>query len=415
MTDVLHILRMPPELREHFLRKMVAWKPRGADLRLEAPVDTFSGFQIDRGTRRLLRAVETAGPRWASALDLGCGYGPVALFLAASGIVTAVDAVDRDALAAAATQANAAANALAGGAGVSPGRGAVTVRGALAYDGLAGRKLDAVVSNLPAKAGRPVHRHMLLAAADHLAEGGQVWIVVVAPLAAEIDAILADGRADVFFRHGDAEHVVRGYRLPLGPAVPADDPYLRGTARFQWHKTAYSLTAMHNLPEFDNRSWETDVLAKAIGDAAGRRVFRSLAVVEPGQGHLAILAAAACKPLREMTVVSRDLLALRATRRNLADNRMIEPRLVHAPTLWQWPEAPLEPDLIVTPLREKEGMELHEAKLRGWCKAWPDCEVIAGAKGNFASRLEVRLRKAGLRVADKVAKRGFWALTVRTK
>lgn len=405
MMDIIHVLDVPPPLHEHYLRKMVQWRPRGADLSLEAPVDTFSGHQIDRGTRRLLHAIEAAQPRWAAAMDLGCGYGPIALFLAASGIAAAVDAVDRDALAAAATKANAAANGIA----------AVAVRGALAYDDLHGRKFDAVVSNVPAKAGRPVHKHMLLGAGEHLTEGGAVWIVVVTPLAKEIDALLAEARAEIFHRQADSEHVIYAYRLPVRPVLPEQDPYLRGTARFEWHRTHYTLTAVHSLPEFDNRSWETDVLAKAVRDAAAKRVYRSLAVVEPGQGHLAILAAAACKRLDEATAVSRDLLALRATRRNLADNNLPEPRPVHAPTLWDWPAAPLQPDLVVTSLREKEGMELQEAKLLHWSKTWPDCDVIAGAKSTFAGRLELRLRKQGLRVLNKETKRGFWALTLRAK
>ena len=54
----------------------------------------FSGDRIDPGTRLLLLEAPPPSPSTANALDLGCGYGPVAVTLARRAPQAAVWAVD---------------------------------------------------------------------------------------------------------------------------------------------------------------------------------------------------------------------------------------------------------------------------------------------------------------------------------
>ncbi len=66
------------------------------DLHLELRTDrgVFSGERIDPGTRVLLLEAPSPAPTVQAALDLGCGYGPIALTLAHRAPAATVWAVD---------------------------------------------------------------------------------------------------------------------------------------------------------------------------------------------------------------------------------------------------------------------------------------------------------------------------------
>ena len=66
----------------------------------------FSGSRLDPGTAVLLRTFEP--PQSGHLLDLGCGFGPIAVALAVAGPAVTVDAVDVNALAVELTRVNAA-------------------------------------------------------------------------------------------------------------------------------------------------------------------------------------------------------------------------------------------------------------------------------------------------------------------
>jgi 16S rRNA (guanine1207-N2)-methyltransferase len=70
--DELAALRAPIQLEAEL---------RGQQLMLNSTWGLFSPREIDEGTRLLLRYVEVAPD--ADCLDLGCGYGPIGLTLAA--------------------------------------------------------------------------------------------------------------------------------------------------------------------------------------------------------------------------------------------------------------------------------------------------------------------------------------------
>ena len=124
-----------------YIKKTLDFYHAGRSLKFNVSQDLFSSHQIDVGTARLLRSLVDAPP-FAKILDLGCGYGPLALTLKALYPESVVHAVDRDALAVDYTRQNAVLNGLAG----------VEVYGSLGYDDMLERDFDLIISNIPGKA-----------------------------------------------------------------------------------------------------------------------------------------------------------------------------------------------------------------------------------------------------------------------
>lgn len=142
-----------------------------APLRIVAFGATFGGAKLDMGTRFLLPAL--AGARAAGrAVDLGCGNGTVAAYLALSRPDLAVLATDQSASAVASARATAEAN------GVSA---RVTIQRDDALSALPDSTEELIVLNPPFHIGNAVHAGIALKlfadAGRVLAPGGELWTV----------------------------------------------------------------------------------------------------------------------------------------------------------------------------------------------------------------------------------------------
>ncbi|MCX8213235.1 MAG: methyltransferase, partial [SAR202 cluster bacterium] len=76
-----------------YFKQEIDLRHEGRSLRFRVAQDLFSSFQADAGTRLLLRTL--SGVEGERVLDLGCGYGPLGLALAAVGSHSDVHMVDR--------------------------------------------------------------------------------------------------------------------------------------------------------------------------------------------------------------------------------------------------------------------------------------------------------------------------------
>jgi SAM-dependent methyltransferase len=311
---------------------VVRYAFHGVRLELQLAHTLFSSAGVDPGSALLLRHLQAhlqaLPPSQARrALDLGCGHGTLGIVLQALDTGREVTYVDRDALALDYTVRNLAANRLLA-ADERP-----AVRGSLGYDDLAPDvPFDLVVSNLPGKAGAPVIAELVHGAAGMARPGAIVGFVAVKPLAGQVARLLADPRFEPIERRANNSYEVFIARITESPAPPAEPGFDRGVydrhaATFQAGRLAWTARTVHGLGEFDTLSHSTRMLGTALGGlGAGTAV-----VVDPGQGHRAVIAARS--GWRPSVLVGRDLLALRASARCLAGNGLPVPDLVHAATV----------------------------------------------------------------------------------
>jgi 16S rRNA (guanine1207-N2)-methyltransferase len=169
----------------------------------EADVVTASGVfsqdRLDLGTRVLLRSVPPP-PAAGDVLDLGCGWGPLALTMATLAPGARVWAVDVNPRAVELTAENAARLGLAGVRAVAPDEVPDDVT------------FGAIWSNPPIRVGKAALHELLGRWLPRLAPGGEAYLVVQRNLGADtlhrwLEAELADGFT--VGRQGSA----KGYRV----------------------------------------------------------------------------------------------------------------------------------------------------------------------------------------------------------
>src|SRR4051812_20677263 len=162
-------------------KKAISFSQFGRTWTFQVSQDLFSSYDIDVGTKFLLRTIsDHSDSPIGAVLDLGCGYGPIGLTLKELYRDAVVHLVDRDALAIAYSRRNAEINNVSG----------VEIYGSLGYDDLRRRAYGLIVSNIPAKAGEAAIRYFLRDAGYHLEPGGLVAFVVVSRLKVLIEQIL---------------------------------------------------------------------------------------------------------------------------------------------------------------------------------------------------------------------------------
>ena len=185
------------------VRREVAARIAGEQYRFTTAAGTFSAERLDPGTSVLLdRGPQPSG---RTLLDLGCGWGPVAVTLARRVPAATVWAVDVNRRALDLTRANSAV------AGVGDRVHAVEPDAVPA-----GLAFDAIWSNPPIRVGKPELHAMLLHWLPRLAPGGAAWLVVARNLGADSLAGWLAAAGHPTARHASA----KGYRVLRVDARP---------------------------------------------------------------------------------------------------------------------------------------------------------------------------------------------------
>lgn len=144
----------------------------GVDLELATDTGVFSQGRIDRGTKVLLDAAPMPPVR-GPLLDVGCGYGPIALTLASRRRRLPVWAVDLNERALGLTRDNATAAGLGNVTACHPDE----VPADLAFAG--------IYSNPPIRSGKPALHGLLLRWLPRLMPGGRAYLVVAKNLGSD--------------------------------------------------------------------------------------------------------------------------------------------------------------------------------------------------------------------------------------
>lgn len=128
----------------------------------------FSRDTVDYGSRVLIDAFDFDElPQAGGILDVGCGYGPIGLALAAVG-ERSVEMIDVNQRAVDLAQRNAQRNQIEN----------VTIHVSNIYEALTQAPYAAIVSNPPIRAGKEVVHEILTGAYEHLLVGGTLTIVI---------------------------------------------------------------------------------------------------------------------------------------------------------------------------------------------------------------------------------------------
>jgi 16S rRNA (guanine1207-N2)-methyltransferase len=158
-----HYFDSSPEVASRPGQVVLALDDATVSLRTDRGV--FSASRIDTGSLILLRAMPPP-PATGDLLDLGCGYGPIAVTLARRSPKATVWAVDVNERAVELVRENAAALGLANLRAATPDAVPVEVRFA------------AIWSNPPIRVGKEALHRLLLDWLVRLDGGGRAWLVV---------------------------------------------------------------------------------------------------------------------------------------------------------------------------------------------------------------------------------------------
>ncbi len=151
------------------LREDILFETRlkGRPLTFRSTWGLFSPREVDEGSRLLLDHLEVEDHQ--DCLDLGCGYGPLGITLAALAPRGRALLVDKDFVAVEYARRN------------IEGNGLVNAEAVLSngFSAVGQRRFDVVVSNLPAKVGKELLSILLHDARRHLRPGGRLCVVTV--------------------------------------------------------------------------------------------------------------------------------------------------------------------------------------------------------------------------------------------
>jgi hypothetical protein len=334
----------------------------GADLRLDLSHALFSSFDIDQGTRMLLKAVarDEVLARSRRILDAGSGTGVIGLSIAKAFGQAEVVMRDRDLLAVAFSERNRLQNRLGGtpawtdpatGWSRKPVQQPISCPGLLA-DGFEGGPYDFILSNLPAKAGAPVLEAFFRNCGQTriLAPGGRLAVVIVNTLAEKAGQWLGESGLLTVKTEKGGGHTVFVAEKPNESAVPSDDAgipprsgpaipisgdsdlpdmglYLRHEGPILVGTRNLVSRGYWGLPDFDTVNFATNLAAEAMNRALAGSLIRECLLVNPGVGHLALWLSRVFAP-KTMRVASRDTLSLLALRDNLSHSGRIDTEIL---------------------------------------------------------------------------------------
>ena len=284
----------------------------GETLRFELSHALFSSFDIDAGTKLLLKTIAQQGliKGNETILDAGCGVGTIAVCIKKKFPNTVLTAIDRDALAVEYTKENARLNKIDNGlnasAGLLPGGLKAPLSGTL-------KKYDLIISNIPAKAGEPVIKDFLTNSNLHIKKNGKLAIVIVNTLSNLAKDCLIKSGAKILFTESDKNYSVFHF-------IPGKKNKNYSFNEI-YKRTNGAVCGYFGLAEFDTISYRTKTVLEMIDihKPANLSLFWN-----PGIGYIP----KRCINAKKIILAGFDWLELNAAKNNL--NKELQ--LLHLPS-----------------------------------------------------------------------------------
>ena len=295
-----------------YVNKTVPLKFKGADMSFDLSHALFSSFDVDQGSRLLLKAVakNVDSAAVGSIVDIGSGVGVLGIACARGYPGTTLRMRDRDALACAFSERNARRNRVA----------PLSVDRALFLEGIEAERFDLALCNVPAKAGPPVLDRFLRDLPGVVSDRGYGAVVVVAPIAdAALASVKASGAEIIFSERGPGHTAIVFKRGAASPAQPGSLwPTLeRSEQAVKAGRASYRVKGYWGLPEFDTPSFASELAMDMCENASAGLMVRRAAFVNPGVGRVACHVLARAKGAT-IDLCGRDALSTAASARNLA-------------------------------------------------------------------------------------------------
>ena len=384
-------------------KKDVVLRWQGGSWSFAVAQELFSSHEVDSGSLLLLKSLDIeALPERGRCLDYGCGYGVLGLAVGALRPAWEIVLIDRDALAVAFGEHN------AGKLGLRAC--CLTALDPVESDpGTPG--YDLLLWNVPGKAGAGVLARLTGEALDVLAPGAILALVVVHPLADTIrDAIRARDDVAVVHEHAGREHTVIHARRVAGIPLGSRDGFAEGVfdreaIEVVYGDLAYGLVPVVGLPQYDGPDQASLLVIDALqslalaADGDARAI-----VVRPGVGHIPMAVRGRWRDA-SLTLVDRDLLALRASERALGKGAPIS---MFASPDFERIDTGLPFDLAIATIPDQMRPPVMARLLDDLtARTKPGGWMLVGGDSTEVSRFAGLARKrSGLRVRDQRKRRG---------
>ncbi len=315
-----------------FINKKVDFFFEGENFHFNLSQSLFSSFDIDQGSKLLLKTIvkEIDIFKQESILDIGSGVGVLGIVLKKINPKLSVVCQDRDALAVEFTKKNARENRVQ----------SITSYGALA---LGKPKLNntqkdfekysfsMVISNLPAKAGEPILRHIIRNAPRYTEPEGYCAFVVVEPLREMIEDEINRNKFNIVNKTSTHKHTVFIYtqdkQRHLEPTSQETDelkPYLRDKIALP---NGQHLDTVYGIRNFNSIDFQTKLIL-SLTDV--QKPEGKVLIWNPYQGYIPALLLLNNREI-ELTISSRDYLSLAIAKHNLKKIHAKSVQYIHHP------------------------------------------------------------------------------------
>lgn len=346
------------------IHKRINFNFGGQKLIFDTSRELFSFARIDKGTVELLNSLrKNEKINYDDVLDLGCGYGPIGIFLKNKFPGSSVVCSDRDSLAIDFATHNASLNR-------------VEIRTILSLDfENINKKFSLIICNFPAKLEKNGLEHFIAKSSEHLEKNGTLAIVIVKELEKSMSEILSSKNIDIDFRDSSLGYIV--YHLRFNNKIKSgNNPYSLSEKIFTFKSKKIKILTSSALQEFDTIHFLTELILEKITDSNFSR-YKTISIISPNQGLIPVFISHLYQ-VDKLILNSRDLFQLGVSSKNLELNKINNFEILNSDFLNS------KSDLLIWSLRDEDHKTIIE-KLKIYRKNFK--KILLGGRLQVVKRI----------------------------